>query len=244
MWRLNTKLRSEMLQATQTVPHAIAGTTFGYANNGGGSGIDRITDSANGFVTAGFEVEDYVTVIGSTGNTGKTGRTVAVAAGYLDVIPSGVALVTEGAGVPAIVAAASGGSVAGIFKNGVIRIYTGAQPSTADAAETGTLLCELSVASGTFVPGSPENGITFGQVVAGILGKATNEVWSGVNVATGTAGWFRIYANDRTLGVSTTTSRLDGACATSGAQMNMSSTALVQNITTTIDGVQLNMPAA
>lgn len=239
-WRLSTGFRNELLQATQKVPHAITGITFEYVADGGGAGIDRIIDSDAGF--GAYEQEDYITVIGSTGNDGKTGRVVEASADQIDVV--GADLVNEAAGTQAIIAAASGGSVAGIFKNGVIRIYSGAQPANADAAETGTLLCEISANSGVFTPGQPDNGITFGQVAGGVLQKAVGEIWSGLNVADGTAGWFRIYANSRVLGASTSAVRLDGACATSGAQMNMSSTSLTSGITTTVDGVELTMPAA
>lgn len=44
---------------------------------------------------------------------------------------------------------ADDGSLRDCFNNGRIEIYTGAQPATADAAVTGTLLCTLTAASGS-----------------------------------------------------------------------------------------------
>ena len=35
----------------------------------------------------------------------------------------------------------------------------------------------------------------FGTPSAGVIAKASAEVWSGVNLATGTAGYYRLYAN-------------------------------------------------
>jgi len=132
----------------------------------------------------------------------------------------------------------------GLFTDGVLRIYSGIQPTSADDAETGTLLCEITVSSGVFTPGSPDNGLEFGAPAAGTISKASGEVWSGVATATGTAGWFRFYANARTTGASTTAARFDGSVSTSGAQLNMSSTAITAGATTTIDSFAVTLPAS
>lgn len=241
MWRFSTELRSRMMEAKESVHNYKEGTTISFTANGGGSGIHRISDSANGM--ANFQVGDWATVKGSASNNNKFGQIVAVNAAYIDV-SGGDTFLTESAGTNALVISARGGSFKGIFRNGVIRLYTGTQPADADQAETGTLLCEITQGAGAFTPGSPGNGINFGQVVAGTIGKATGEVWSGVNVATGTAGWARFYANDRTLGASTTTPRLDCSVATSGAQIGLSSTSLVSGVTTTLDVVGITFPAS
>ena len=80
------------------------------------------------------------------------------------------------------------------------------------------------------------NGCNFQfPAVAGVLTKETTD-WSGVAVATGTAGWFRIEADSSdNQGVSTTFKRLDGAISTSGAEMNLSSTAVTSGGTYTIN---------
>ncbi|WP_027389232.1 hypothetical protein [Chrysiogenes arsenatis] len=129
------------------------------------------------------------------------------------------------------------------FANGVIRIFTGTQPANADAGETGTLLCQISLASGAFIAGAPENGINFGTAANGTIGKAEGEVWSGVNMETGTAGWFRFYANPLVTGVSATAIRIDGVCATSGGEMQMTNVSLVSGTTTTVDVANITLPA-
>ncbi len=48
--------------------------------------------------------------------------------------------------------------LAASFAGGVIDIYTGAQPATADAAVTGTLLGRVSVASATYAAETPASG--------------------------------------------------------------------------------------
>jgi len=40
------------------------------------------------------------------------------------------------------------GSTKSIMQNGIIHIFSGTQPATADAAETGTLLMQLTVVGG------------------------------------------------------------------------------------------------
>jgi len=141
-------------------------------------------------------------------------------------------------------AANSGGGLAELLKDGVIEIYSGTQPADADSAEAGTLLCVITEASGVFTGGVATNGLNFDPAASGVIDKLTGEVWSGANTATGTAGWFRFYANDFTKGASTTAVRLDGAIATSGSQMNLSNTALVSSVTTTVDSVAITQPAS
>jgi hypothetical protein len=123
-----------------------------------------------------------------------------------------------------------------IFKDGIIEIRTGAQPATADAAATGTLLGTVTVASGAFTPGSATNGLEFDAPASGIISKAAAEVWSFNGIATGTAGWFRLKGNaldnDAT---STSLPRLDGSIATSGGDMSLSVTAIVTSAPHTVD---------
>ena len=68
----------------------------------------------------------------------------------------------------------------------------------------------------------------------GALSKETT-AWSGVAVATGTAGWFRYKADSAdTDGSSTTFKRMDGAIATSGAELNLSSTSITSGATISV----------
>jgi len=138
-----------------------------------------------------------------------------------------------------------GKSLADLLANGRLDIRSGAQPTSADAAETGTLLNSITLASGAFTPGQATNGLNFGAPSAGVLPKETPGVWSGVCLADGTAGHFRFYANDVVQGANATTAiRMDGAISTSGAEINMSNLAMVLGGTTTIDGFNITLPAA
>ncbi len=131
-----------------------------------------------------------------------------------------------------------------IMQNGVIRVFPGVQPASADDAEGATPLIEITVSSGAFTPGTAANGLNFAAPSGGACAKAASEVWSGAAASTGTAGWFRFYANDRTTGADASHARFDGSVSTSGAQLNMSSTAITAGATTTIDSFIVTMPAS
>ena len=78
-----------------------------------------------------------------------------------------------------------------------------------------------------------------------MLSKAAAETWQGTAVATGTAGWFRCYqAGDDPSAAETELARFDGSIATSGAQLNMSSTAIVISAVQTISAFTYTQPAS
>jgi hypothetical protein len=238
MWRLSTGLRNALLERAASVPNAVAASTISFGDGDGTGGRDTINDTANGL--GSFLEKAYITVLGSANNN-ITAKILSVAAGVVEVAAG--SLVNEAAGASVVLASAEGGSYRGLFRNCTIKLFTGAQPASADDAETGTELCQITLSSGAFVAGAPANGLNFGQVASAQLHKEVDEIWSGVNGADGVAGWFRIYDNDAVTGASTTAVRLDGACATSGAQLNLTNTSLVNSVTTTIDQVNLSMPA-
>lgn len=131
---------------------------------------------------------------------------------------------------------------AATFANGVIEIYTGTQPATADAAVTGTLLGTVTLNSGAFTPGVSTNGLTFASAASGAVSKSG--VWSFNGIAAGTAGWFRLKGNAVDAGgVSTSLPRLDGSVATSGADLNLSNIAIAVSAPNTVDTFTFTIPA-
>lgn len=89
------------------------------------------------------------------------------------------------------------------------------------------------------------NGLRFGAPSGGSISKLASQTWSGVNAASGTAGWYRQYGSVADAGAADTDLvyiREDGAIATSGAELNLSSTALVALATTTISADTLTIP--
>lgn len=121
-----------------------------------------------------------------------------------------------------------------------MNIYTGSQPTSPDDPASGTLLA-------TIYSNSPTDtlGVSFDAPVAGVISKAAGQTWAGAALATGTAGYFRIYeATDDPSLTSTTNSRIDGAIATSGAELNMSSTAIVTAAIQTVTSFDVTLPAS
>jgi len=102
---------------------------------------------------------------------------------------------------------------------------------------TGSVTAAVVSAGATTTAGvTSVNGCSFQfPAVDGLLSKETTD-WSGVAVATGTAGWFRIAGNsDDSNGSSTSYRRLDGAISTSGSEMNLTSTAVTSGGTFAIN---------
>lgn len=106
-----------------------------------------------------------------------------------------------------------------------LRILTGAAPASCSAAQTGTLLAELSL------PADWASDAASGA--KGLLGS-----WSGTVVADGTAGYYRI------LDTAATTCHEQGTMATSGGDINGTSTALTTGQVLVITAKTLTAPNA
>lgn len=114
------------------------------------------------------------------------------------------------------------GSLKSRLALGFIKIYSGAEPATADAAVTGTLLSTISV-SGAGA------GLSLDAAAAnGVLAKSA-EVWSGAIAATGVAGYYRFSAAGDTGAASITEERIQGSVGLAGADLNLSSVSLTAN---------------
>lgn len=128
-------------------------------------------------------------------------------------------------------------SLADIMGSGVIKIYSGAVPATADAAATGTLLVTIS-------NDSDGSDLFFSDVaVAGAVPKDPTQIWSGVNVAGGVATYYRhvdLLGDDGT--ASTTQKRIQGLVGNVGSDMNLTNTTLVTGATQTVDYYQIYLP--
>lgn len=206
----------------------------------------KYLDSAGGFLTTGFRAGMVILVSGfvtETDNNQWAHITSVKADGTEMVVVVTVALVTDnGDETDTITLWAEAQSLCDILAHGVMRIYTGSQPADADTAPSGTLLLEITKGSGEFGAGFTTNSLEFDEPTTGVLGKKDADTWSDAGLATGTAGWFRYFANDFDTGASALC--FDGAVATSGAELNLSSTAIVLGATTTIDEFEITMPAS
>jgi hypothetical protein len=129
------------------------------------------------------------------------------------------------------------GSVSSSLNGGLIKIYSGTVPASADSAlGSAVLLCVISL-------NSTGTGISFAASASGgILTKNLSEIWSGTNVASGTASFYRHTAALDTGESSTTQMRIQGSVGTAGADLNLTSTSLINGAPQLIDYYSVAMP--
>lgn len=125
-----------------------------------------------------------------------------------------------------------------VMNNGVLDIFTGAQPVSANHVETGTKLCRISSTAGT----AAEDGLKFGTTGDGTLVIGT-PAWAGTIGVDGVAGWFRFYGSGGTSGSSNTAIRFDGAVGVSGSDLDLTHTNLAAGATLTIKSGTVIQPA-
>lgn len=119
---------------------------------------------------------------------------------------------------------------------GLIKVYSGVVPATADDSLGAAVLLLTISESGT------ATGLTMGGAAGGIIPKAPAETWSGLPVATGAASFYRHVAPGDTGAASTTERRVQGRVATVGADMNLANTTIVSGVSRTLDYYQINLP--
>ena len=123
-----------------------------------------------------------------------------------------------------------------LLNGGLINVYDGTVPSTADAALSGnTLLC-------TFSLNSTGAGINFDTAAVGdTLSKAPAEVWAGNPAATGTGTFYRHVAvgDDGTL--STTQARIQGELG-AGNEMLLATNVFTVGVNRVLDAYSITFP--
>ena len=131
--------------------------------------------------------------------------------------------------------------LAGALNSGVIHVYSGPQPATADAKATGTLLGTVSLNGAEWTSGSPTNALVFAAAANGGVAKPANAVWKFNALAAGTIGWFRhIGPTADNAEASTVLARIDGS-ATADAQFSTLNVVLGQPVT--LDLYSVDFPA-
>lgn len=129
------------------------------------------------------------------------------------------------------------GSVKSALDGGFVKIYAGTVPATADAALGSAVLLCVIYSDGTSA------GVNLAAAASdGSIAKSGSETWSGTNVASGTATFFRHVAAADDGSASTTAPRLQGTVGVSGADLNISSTALVAAVPQALDYYNLTLP--
>ncbi len=126
--------------------------------------------------------------------------------------------------------------------NGLLYVqgrYDGVDITIAENTSTGG----LTVTVGARVDAVAINSLKFLAPSAGAITKNA-DTWSGVCLATGTAGYFRLVTSLDGGILSTTDVRLQGNVSTSGSDLDISNVNLTIGATETIDTFTFTMPAA
>jgi len=112
--------------------------------------------------------------------------------------------------------------------SGLLRIYTGSQPASADLAATGTLLAAFTL-----------NDPAFGSAGSGTATLSVAPTLSTTGLAAGDAGWFRLLD-------STAATVLDGSvtAAGGGGDLIISTITVSVGLTLQLTAGTLTMPAA
>lgn len=110
------------------------------------------------------------------------------------------------------------------FDNGYLRFYTGAMEANPETTEAGTLLAELRLNT-TAYPAASGGVATFNSITQDSDADQT-----------GTAAHFRILKSDGT------TALMEGDISTSGAAINLNSTAIQQHATVSVTAFSWTVP--
>lgn len=129
------------------------------------------------------------------------------------------------------------GSFKSIMDGCRLRIYAGVEPASADdSIGAAVLLC-------TVTNNGTATGLTFAAAAAGgVLTKTLAEVWSGNNVASGIAAFYRLEQTGDTGAASTTLPRLQGNAGVAGADLNLSNVNLTSGAPQAIDAYNVALP--
>lgn len=119
-----------------------------------------------------------------------------------------------------------------LMDGGVIRIYSGAQPSSPQATESGVCLGTVGTA-----------GLTWGTAASGIIDK-NGDTWSGTCAVAGVAGWFRFYDANVFTGTDAagTAVRFDGAIGSITGDLILTPTTLAVGAPIIIDELPVTLP--
>jgi hypothetical protein len=189
-----------------------------------------------GLITIGSHAPGETFIINVTvdgvGPTAYTFTNTPDAGGVLEVAMKVAEMLND---IPQLVAIASG-SDGNIF---VASRIAGMSFTLASGAGTGT----ISILTSEVKAAVNLNTLKLADPSTGVIAK-NSDVWSGVGLADGTAGYFRLVTTLDTGGASATEIRLQGNISTSGAELNLSSLSIVIGATTTLDTFQLTEPAS
>lgn len=118
-----------------------------------------------------------------------------------------------------------------LMDGGCMHIYSGAQPSSPEYAETGVLLSTIGT-----------GGLTWGTAASGAIDKNAG-AWDGTCAVAGVAGWFRFYDVNKFTGTdgAGTAVRFDGAIGSVTGDILLTPTNLTLNAPIILDSLAVSI---
>ena len=122
-------------------------------------------------------------------------------------------------------------AVVALLNTGFLEIYAGTQPTDANTALSGQTLLSGGMTFAATAFGTPvATGVAGSRVVTATANPIVSDTSA---AATGTAAWFRAYKSDGVTGV------MDGSVGTSGCDLNLNTTAIVQYATVSVTSLTI-----
>lgn len=132
----------------------------------------------------------------------------------------------------------------GALNGGVILVFSGPQPVSADAPATGTLLGIVTLNGGAWEAGDPANGLVLDTPAGGGVTKPPAAVWKFTGLAAGQIGWFRHVGNALDDGsASATLPRIDGAAGVGTGDAKFSTLTVAVGQPVSLDVYAFQIPA-
>jgi hypothetical protein len=203
---------------------------------------------SSGALTKETRATGTITITGATGGTINN-----ITVGGLNIIPDGA--ITVSGDTTSTLAAKLADA---INRNGIMEasvsgavVTVRGRPGTGvtTAAVTGSLTTATASYANMSGGVAPVNGLILTPPGAGAVSRPTDQVWSMVGIAAGTAGWARLYSSDTAdTGALLTAApwypRMDGNCGVGTGDFRMSATAITVGLPVSLDSFSWTQPAA
>lgn len=217
---ISTGLKNKLLASSSDFKEELALTTISLGDGDGTGGRDTINDSAGGLGV--FTKHSWIKIVPPKPDPNRNifAKVLSSSANQIEVAADTLTALAAGTKV-FLVEFDIGGSFASIFRNSTIHFFGEDRPvAGADASEPGSPILKVTLNGSAFTPGTPENGLNFGDMVGSVLRRAIDpettaqEIWRGNPISATQAKSCRVYTNDVITGTSVSACRFD--CAVSG----------------------------
>jgi hypothetical protein len=220
MISISTGLKQALLTANLSVKKNRIGTDISFGDGDGAGGQDTIN------ATSGLDIftpHSHIHLLTPDGDPNRNNlvKVITTSAPKIEVAAGSLTALAAGGDIDLIWFDVAG-CLRSIFQNCTIKIFSQNRAATADLAEPGTSICDMTLNGNAFVAGIPLNGLNFGVMDGDYLRRvidpetAASEVWSGDPSSSSVANSYICYANDVVTGASVSSVRFNGTVSGAG----------------------------